>query len=382
MKLNTLPAAHILDPGKPRVALTATRTTLGPNAPAQTQKVTARGGFFGRAARPQETPVEEEEEEEQEDASDGSDEEDEDDSPFRGGAKTNKVKFRFLAGFKDINGALSNGAASVSVHFKEIGRYQDDPDAFAQLDPSRTIPLYLRINGTSLSPEFERICAVEVYDAAGKPLYTRFAQKHNSADTAFASGYPLFLLHKGKDDNNIFFHPPELNREHETYWSFTEDTFEKNTSVFVNPSTGEQFKIIKKDSPCARLMQWALSVKNKIVINPKLLDNPTYQDTSGPGNIRLPIEMFKTVKAAFKKKLAEVQSTSFDLSTIKVVLKPLELAKELWRDRSSEPGVPNVNKVWGHIELEVEAYVPRRESDFGAGKRGAAESDGSDDGDL
>jgi hypothetical protein len=141
------------------------------------------------------------------------------------------------------------------------------------------------------------------------------------------------------------------------------ETLEKHTSMFVNPSTGEQYVIIKKDSGCAKLMQYALSERNDIVRNPNLLDHPHYQNPNDPDNIRLPIDMYTKVrgasaplkgasplwnpaaararcvgrrtgaatggfkggvhapiqvKQAYRKKLGEIAATSYDLTSIKV----------------------------------------------------------------
>lgn len=292
--------------------------------------------------------------------------------PFAKVANTNQCSFQFVAAFKDVSGSLSKASASVTIQFSEVLRHADTPDSFSKLDPRRTIPIYVRITGTSLSDEHRRVCAIEVYDAAGKALYSKFVHKHSSNDAAVATGYPLFLFEQGAQ-NNIFFHPPELSSDHKTYWTFTMETLERNTSMFVNPSTGEQYVIIKKDSGCAKLMQYALSERNDIVRNPWLLENPAYQNPNDPDNIRLPIDMFNKVKAAYRKKLGEIAATSFDLSSIRVVLKPLELAKEMWAEhvRSPLPGSPvtNVNNVWGHIGIEVLAHIPSVEEE-GAGRNG------------
>lgn len=268
-------------------------------------------------------------------------------------ANTNRCSFQFVAAFKDVNGALSKSSASVVIQFSEVLRHADTPDTYSRLDPRRTIPIYVRVVGTSLSEEFQRVCAVEVYDASGKPMYSKFVHKHNNAESALATGYPMFLYSKG-GQNNIFFNPPELSSDHKNYWTFTLETLEKNTSLFVNPSSNEKFVIIKKDSACAKLMQYALSERNDIVRNPPLLEHPTYQNPNDPDNIRLPIELYNKVKAAYRKKcafacvcafaavtlhsrLGEIAATSFDMSSIKVVLKPLDLAKEMWAEHVRSP---------------------------------------------
>lgn len=309
--------------------------------------------------------------------------------PFAKVANTNRCCFQFVAGFKDVSGSLSRSSASVTVQFSEVLRHADTPESYARLDPKRTIPIYVRVAGTSMSDEIRRMCTLEVYDAAGKPLFSKFVHKHNNAEGAIASGYPLFLFHAG-GQNNIFFHPPELSAEHKTYWTFTMETLEKNTSMFVNPTTGEQFVIIKKDSGCAKLMQYALSERNDIVRNPWLLENPAYQNPNDPDNIRLPVDMYNKVKGAYRKKLGEIQATSFDLSSIKVVLKPLELAKEMHNEQQrsgavKHAGVPNLDHVWGHVAIEVYAHIPTgddEETFLGAKPGGAAQQEESDDDDL
>ena len=308
--------------------------------------------------------------------------------PFAKVANTNRCSFQFVAGFKDINGALSKSSASVNIQFSEVLRHADTPESFTRLDPRRTIPIYVRVTGTSLSEDFQRVCALEVYDAAGKPMFSKFVHKHNNAESATTTGYPMFLYNKG-GQNNIFFNPPELSADHKTYWTFTMETLEKNTSLFMNPTTGEQYVIIKKESGCAKLMQYALSDRNDIVRNPWLLENPAYQSPNDPDNIRLPVDMYNKVKAAYRKKLGEIAASSFDLSSVKVVLKPLELAKEMWAEQARLPqsgaAVPNISQVWGHVAIEVYAHIPSVDEEDAGGKPGGPRAasneadDGSDD---
>jgi len=288
--------------------------------------------------------------------------------PFAKVADTNQCSFQFIAAFKDVSGSLSKNSASVVIQFSEVLRHADTPN-FSKYDPRRTIPIYVRVAGTSLSDEHRRLCSLEVYDAAGKPLYSKHVHKHNNSEVATATGYPLFLFSQGAQ-NNILYHPPELSSDHKTYWTFTMETLEKNTSMFSNPTTGEQYVIIKKDSGCAKLMQYALSERNDIVRNPWLLENPAYQNPNDTDNIRLPVDLYNKVKSAYRKKLGEIAATSFDLSSIKVVLKPLELAKEMWNEHARSPessaAVPNVNHVWGHVAIEVLAHIPSLEEEGGA----------------
>ena len=45
-----------------------------------------------------------------------------------------------------------------------------------------------------------------------------------------------------------------------------------------------------------------------------------------------------------------------------MVIKPLDLATQMWNDHLRSPTssscVPNVNHIWGHVALEVLAHIP------------------------
>jgi hypothetical protein len=62
--------------------------------------------------------------------------------------------------------------------------------------------------------------------------------------------------------------------------------------------------------------------------------------------------MYNKTCAAYRKKLSEIQASSYDLSSIKVVLKPLELAREI--------GAITSNAVAGHVAIEVYAHIPKK----------------------
>lgn len=423
ISLDQLPDARIYNPlrkgsggggGEPRRRPVKTQPAPAAPPPAfgRAAPPPRSGGLFSRIAPAQSTQRRDaaadsasDDDEGDEDEGSGSDDEDDDDrpvrrrrehdvlpsGPFAKVANTNRCSFQFVAAFKDVNGSLSKSSASVTISFSEVLKHADTQDNISRLDPRRTIPIYVRVTGTSLSDEFLRVCALEVYDASGKPMYSKFVHKHNNAETAVATGYPMFLFHKG-GQNNILFNPPELSSDHKTYWTFTMETLEKNTSLFMNPTTGEQYVIIKKESGCALLMQYALSERNEIVTNPPLLENPAYQSPNDPDNIRLPVYLYNQVKAAYRKKLGEIAASSFDLSSVKVVLKPLELAKEMWVEhlRSPQPGavVTNIGQVWGHVALEVHAHIPSMDEEDaapvrggggGGGALGTGADDGSDD---
>lgn len=273
--------------------------------------------------------------------------------PFSVAAKTNRCTLTFVAGFNNILGSFSKQAASVTIRFSDIVRAADNIEVsnkLASYDPTRTVPISLRVLGTSLG-DMERFCALEVYDASGKPLFSKFVTKHNTSDLVIQSGYPLFMFNKG-GNNTVMLNPPALTQEHRSFWSFNLDTLEKNTTTYTVPGpNGESFKLVKKDSLCAKLMDYALSVKNKI-INPRLLENDKFFSADDKTILKIPLELYTKVVQAYKKKLAQVQSSSFDLSSIKVVLKILDLAKE--------NNLVDIKTISGHVALQVEAHIPRR----------------------
>ena len=273
--------------------------------------------------------------------------------PFSVAAKTNRCTLTFVAGFNNILGSFSKQAASVTIRFSDIVRAADDIEVsnkLASYDPTRTVPISLRVLGTSLG-EMERFCALEIYDASGKPLFSKFVTKHNTSDLVIQSGYPLFMFYKG-GNNTVMLNPPALTQEHRSFWSFNLDTLEKNTTTYTVPGpNGESFKLVKKDSLCAKLMDYALSVKNKI-ISPRLLENDKFFSADDKTILKIPFELYTKVVQAYKKKLAQVQSSSFDLSSMKVVLKVLDLAKE--------NNLVDIKTISGHIALQVDAHIPRR----------------------
>lgn len=272
-------------------------------------------------------------------------------SPFGHEASTNKARLVFVAGFRDLNGSVSKNAAAVNLRFSDILRAADNQSIREKLnafDPTRTVPISLKVLGTSLG-DMARHVALEVYDNAGKSLFSKYVQKHNSSDSSIVSGYPLFLL-SGKN-NTILYNPPALTQDHKSYWAFDVATLEKGTANYTNPSSGECFKIIKKKSKAALLMDYALSVKNRIIV-PRLLENSQYFSMEDPDCLRLPFELYNRTVAAYKKKLSEIQASSYDLSSIKIVLKPLELSKDL--------NLIDLSSFSGHIAFELLAHIPKR----------------------
>jgi hypothetical protein len=69
-----------------------------------------------------------------------------------------------------------------------------------------------------------------------------------------------------------------------------------------------------------------------------------------PNVLRIPVKLYTDVYNAYKKKLQIVNDNSYDLSNIKVVLKPLQMSHEM--------GLIDPAATSGHICLELIAHIP------------------------
>jgi hypothetical protein len=271
--------------------------------------------------------------------------------PFVQVPETSQTKITFVSSFRDLAGALAGKNAGCNIRWSDIIRGASESgvaDKLTSFDPSKTIPTSLRVLGTSLG-DAEKHCSLEVYDANGKPLFSKYLGKHNGADQCHTMGYPLFLMKKGSH-NRMLYNAPKLSDDHKNFWSFDLNTLDKNSEVYRNPSTGEVFRLVKRNSKAAALLDYALSVKNRIIVNPRLLENPTYCSVDDPNVLRIPVKLYTDVYNAYKKKLQIVNDNSYDLSNIKVVLKPLQMSHEM--------GLIDPAATSGHICLELIAHIP------------------------
>lgn len=272
--------------------------------------------------------------------------------PFVQVPKTSRVKLTAIAGFSDLAGALSNGASEVNLRWSDIVRATQESGLAAKLsgyDPTKVVPISVRVLGTSLG-DLENHCTLEVYDAKNKSLFTPWLNKHNSSDSHHSTGFPLFMLNRGND--RILVQPPELTAAHNQYWHSSLDHLDQGTSDFENPATNQRFKIVRRDSRAAAMLDYALSVRNRVVCNPRLLLNPQYVLQDSPELLRIPLKMYTDVRNAYAAKLAEVNANSFDFSNIKIHLKPQKLSKHMFEGKA---GV-------GHVALQVLAHMPPRVS--------------------
>lgn len=276
--------------------------------------------------------------------------------PFVLVPRTNQVKVTAIAGFKDLAGALAGKSSGVNLRWSDIIAHAADGSAASKLssyDPTRTIPISLRVLGTSLG-DAEKHCSIEVYDNTGKPMFSRFIGKTNGADVGHTMGYPLFLAKKG-GHNRIMFNPPKLSDDHKNFWSFDLGVLDRNSETYRNPSTGETFRLVKRKSRAAALLDYALSVKNRIITSPRLLENEAYLSSDDPNLLRIPVKLYNDVFNAYKKKLQSVNDSSYDLSNMRVVLKPLQMSHEL--------GLIDPSCTAGHVAIELMAHVPQKVSE-------------------
>lgn len=267
--------------------------------------------------------------------------------------ETSQTKLTFVASFRDLAGAMTGKNAGCNIRWADIMRGAAEAGVAEKMnnfDPSKTIPTSLRVLGTSLG-DAEKHCAIEVYDANGKPLFSKFMGKHNGADQCHTMGFPLFLVKKGAH-NRMLYNAPKLSEDHKNFWSFDLNTLDKNSEVYRNPATGEVFRLVKRASKSAALLDYALSVKNRIVVNPRLLENPSYCSADDPDVLRIPTKLYNDVYNAYKKKLQMVNDNSYDLSNLKVLLKPLQMSHEL--------GLIDPASTSGHVCLEIMAHIPAK----------------------
>ena len=138
--------------------------------------------------------------------------------PFVRVPRTSRVKMTAVAGFSDLAGALSSGASEVNLRWSDIVRATQEAGLAAKLsgyDPTKVVPISVRVLGTSLGP-LQDHCTLEVFDNKNKPLFTPWLNKHNSSDSHHSSGFPMFMLGRGRD--RILIQPPQLTDAHNQYW--------------------------------------------------------------------------------------------------------------------------------------------------------------------
>jgi hypothetical protein len=157
--------------------------------------------------------------------------------PFVRVPKTSRVKMTAIAGFSDLAGALSSGASEVNLRWSDIVRATQEAGLAAKLsgyDPTKVVPISVRVLGTSLG-SLQDHCTLEVFDNKNKPLFTPWLNKHNSSDSHHSSGFPLFMLGRGRD--RILIQPPQLTDAHNQYWHASLDHLDQVRGLrpLINP---------------------------------------------------------------------------------------------------------------------------------------------------
>jgi len=252
--------------------------------------------------------------------------------PFVFSPKTNKLKLTMVAGFADVGSTLNGDGGVVDIRWADILKSANDAGLVNQLsrfDPHKCIPISLRILGTNLGDR-EPHMAIEVYDASTppKPLYSSCGYKHSTDETSHVAGYPLFLLSSGQ--NMILHNPPKFTDELSAYWHLNLGLLERGVEQYRNPSTGDRFRLVKKNSRAAAMLDYALSVKNNAVV-PRLLQNKSYCLSDDPSLLKIPEKMYQDVHSAYRTKLESINGQSYNLSKLRFKLKPLALSRDYIR---------------------------------------------------
>ena len=252
--------------------------------------------------------------------------------PFVQMPKTNKLKATMVVAFDDFASALNADGCTADVRWQDILKMANDAglaQKLARFDPQKCVPISLSILGTNLGDR-EGHCAVEVYDASNppKPLYSSVGYKHSCDETSHVAGYPLFLLNNGH--RTIMHNPPKFTDELSAYWHINLGLLERGVESYRNPHTGERFRLVKRNSRAAAMLDYALSVKNNAVV-PRLLMNKAYYLSDDPNLLKIPEKMYVDVYNAYKSKLESINGQSYNLSKMRFKLKPLALSREYLR---------------------------------------------------
>ena len=151
-------------------------------------------------------------------------------------------------------------------------------------NPRGTLPIGLRILGATVGAhsDFTAHFAVKLLDANGKSIQTPHTVFSPGDGGSVAKktdvGFPLHLLRQhavSEGASSALEEAPDLLEDHKHYWHISMDDLEKGVTEFVDPTTGGQFKLIDKKNTAAKLLRYALSVKNKF--SEDIMTDPNYQ---------------------------------------------------------------------------------------------------------
>lgn len=216
-----------------------------------------------------------------------------------------------------------------------------------------TLPISLRVLGATVGANkslgLEDHFAFRLLDKGDKSLGASFASSDGHI------GFPLHMLRYDASASALD-KPPSLLDDHKQYWHIDLKDLIRDVEIMKLPGQNTEYVVIKRDSLSAHLCHYALSVKNHEIED--LLNNREYFFESQPDFpefIKLPKDMFDDVYTAYKTKLAEVNKTSYDISTLKCQLVPLnEAAKSSVKTMLSD-GEP------AYVTFELKVYIPVKE---------------------
>jgi hypothetical protein len=171
---------------------------------------------------------------------------------------------------------------------------EDLPPSGRGFNPRGTLPIGLRILGATVGAhsDFTAHFGVKLLDANGKSIQTSHTVFSPSDGGSGAKkvdvGFPLHLLrqHAVSDGaSSALEEAPDLLNDHKHYWHISMEDLDKGVTEFVDPSTGGQFKLIDKSNTAAKLMRFALSVKNKF--SDDIMTDPKFQFNNNPAVLQV-----------------------------------------------------------------------------------------------
>lgn len=264
------------------------------------------------------------------------------------------IKYTALYKFKKDDELMSQEIAFPSLYEGLTASMSEElRRKLRKYNPKATLPISLRVLGATVGANkslgVEDLFAFRLLDKGDKSLGASFAS------SAGAIGFPLHMLRHDSSASALD-KPPSLLDDHKQYWHIDLKDLIRDVEIMKLPGQNSEFVVIKRDSLSAHLCHYALSVKNHEIDD--LLNNRDYFFESQPDFpefIKLPKDMFDDVYTAYKTKLAEVDKTSYDISTLKCQLVPLGPAARGSIRSMLADGEP------AHITFELKVYIPVKE---------------------
>ena len=228
--------------------------------------------------------------------------------------KTFSFNFAFNVG--------TGGPVEVNVHERDLMELFRENASFdpsmADVDLTKTVVTQTSILGSTLKKNANY--ALKLYDAQGRPMYTKHGFKTSDDAVWRKYGVPLYATKKTlmqADDG--------LDRDLKLYGALTMDDITANTVPLSYPGTLSEppsnYMFVPKE-PNGLFFVWALEQQNKELKHGTLMNNPAFQDPNKAEYFRLPATMYEAVVNAYQEKLNN-DVKFYDLTNIKAVLTPL-----------------------------------------------------------